>query len=101
MSSLIMAEGNLTKCDLTTCSFMDNMCFNRIDLMPGFIESGCAGNALGILVEVIAFLYAMLGLAIVCDDYLCVALERLCDVFMIREDVAGRLLWPLAPQHQK
>jgi len=31
----------------------------------------------------------MLGLAIVCDDYMCVALERLCDVFLIREDVAG------------
>lgn len=91
MSSLIMAEANLTKlkCDLTTCDFLDNMCLNHIDYMPGFFEPDCPGNALGILLEIFVFLYAMLGLAIVCDDYLCVALERLCDVFMIREDVAG------------
>ena len=84
-----LAEVNLTQCDVTTCDFIDNMCLNRIDTMPGYEEWGCALNTLGILLEVFIFLYAMLGLAIVCDDYLCVALERLCEVFMIREDVAG------------
>ena len=84
-----LAVVNLTKCDVTTCDFIDTMCLNRIDTMPGYVEWGCAANTLGILLEVFIFLYAMLGLAIVCDDYLCVALERLCEVFMIREDVAG------------
>ena len=84
-----LAVVNLTKCDVTTCDFIDTMCLNRIDTMPGYEEWGCAANTLGILLEVFIFLYAMLGLAIVCDDYLCVALERLCEVFMIREDVAG------------
>ena len=43
----------------------------------------------GILVEVILFVYAFFGLAIVCDDYLVPALETLCVRWEIREDVAG------------
>ena len=68
--------------------FVDNLCLNKLDLHVG-ADGNCKGNPLAILFEVFLFLYAMLGLAIVCDDYLCVALERLCDIFLIREDVAG------------
>ena len=43
----------------------------------------------GVLIEVILFIYAFFGLAIVCDDYLVPALETLCVRWAIREDVAG------------
>ena len=46
----------------------------------------------------------MLGLAIVCDDYLCVALEQYAMNTVIREDVAGATLMALssaAPGYSK
>jgi Ca2+/Na+ antiporter len=74
------------------CDFFENLCLGSIDLDrsdPLWEEQKCRANLGVLLFEVVLFSYAMLGLAIVCDDYLCVALERLCDTFMIREDVAG------------
>jgi hypothetical protein len=44
---------------------------------------------LGGLLEVFAMLVAFVGLAIVCDDHLVVALETLCVRWNVREDVAG------------
>ena len=44
---------------------------------------------LEIVVELIIFVYAFLGLAMVCDDYLVQSLETLCARWNIREDVAG------------
>eukprot|EP00605_Chrysophyceae_sp_TOSAG23-4_P002303 GSChrysophyteH1.ASY1.ANO1.2549.1 assembled CDS len=79
-------------CDVTSCDFLDDMCLNKIDQFSGNFslpEMPCEGRGIGLFFEVLLFLYAMLGLAIVCDDYMCVSLERLCDVWMIREDVAG------------
>lgn len=79
-------------CDVESCDLLENLCLNRVDTMAGeysLPNSPCQPLAGGILLEVFLFLYAMLALAIVCDDYLCVALERLCDEFLIREDVAG------------
>lgn len=79
-------------CDVDECDFIDNMCLNRLDLHPGTFSlpgNSCKGNTFGLIFELFLFAYAMLGLAIVCDDHLCVALERLCDELMIREDVAG------------
>lgn len=88
-STAVECEGT---CDSTTCDFIDNMCLNTVDTLPGdFLlpDTPCAGNLWGLLFEIVLFVYAMLGLGIVCDDYMCVALERMCDVWMIREDVAG------------
>jgi Ca2+/Na+ antiporter len=80
---------NDSLCVAGSCDFLDNMCLDKLDIVPGSIQPDCPGNTFGIVFEIFLFLYAMLGLAIVCDDYLCVALERLCDVYNIREDVAG------------
>ncbi len=80
-------------CDVDSCDFLDNMCLNKVDQYSGSFDLAagepCEGRAIGLLLEMFIFLYAMLGLAIVCDDYMCVSLERMCDVWMIREDVAG------------
>lgn len=46
-------------------------------------------SAAGILAEVLLFGYSFLGLAIVCDNHLVVALETLCLRWSLREDVAG------------
>ena len=80
-------------CDVSSCDFVGDLCLNRIDFAGGNFDrrtgESCAPDTWGVLFEILLFLYAMLGLAIVCDDHLCVALERLCDELMIREDVAG------------
>eukprot|EP01052_Picozoa_sp_SAG31_P040861 SAG31_NODE_6035_length_2199_cov_1.148095_1_plen_70_part_00 len=44
---------------------------------------------LGILLEVFMLLVSFVGLAIVCDDHMVVALETLCVRWNVREDVAG------------
>ena len=56
----------------------------------------CAGNAeegggllANPLVEVAAFAASFVGLAIVCDDHMVVALETLCVRWNVPEDVAG------------
>ncbi len=80
------------QCDTTSCDFMENCCLNRIDTYAGSFslpDVACQANGWGILFEIFVFLYAMLGLAVVCDDHMVVALERMCDVYKIREDVAG------------
>ena len=80
------------ECDITSCDVLENLCLNKIDTKPGSFslpDNPCQPFGGGILLEVFLFLYSMLGLAIVCDDYLCVALERLCEEFLIWEDVAG------------
>ena len=41
------------------------------------------------VLEFIILAYCFLGLAIVCDDYLAISLEVLCDRLNVREDVAG------------
>ena len=41
------------------------------------------------LFEVAVLLIAFVGLAIVCDDHMVVALETLCVRWNVREDVAG------------
>ena len=46
-------------------------------------------NWLGIIVEMIIFVYCFAGLAAVCDKFLVVSLETLCVRWGIREDVAG------------
>ena len=79
-------------CDNKECDFVANMCLNTIDMEGGYFNlpsHNCKPKGGGIFLEVFLFIYSMLGLAIVCDDYLCVALERLCEEFNIREDVAG------------
>jgi Ca2+/Na+ antiporter len=79
-------------CDVTTCDFLDNLCLNTIDLKGGDFslpDTPCEGSGWGIFFEILLFLWCMLGLAVVCDEHLCPSLERLCDVWMIREDVAG------------
>ena len=78
-------------CDISKeCSLFDNLCLNQIDIVSGqSAAESCVANTGAIIFEMVLFMYAMIGLAIVCDDYLCIALERLCDRFMIREDVAG------------
>lgn len=47
------------------------------------------GNGPGFVIELVAFVFCFLGLAIVCDDHLVKALEVLCVRSKIREDVAG------------
>lgn len=79
-------------CDNTSCHFLENFCLNKIDVYSGVFnlpDLRCQANGWGLLLEIVVFLYAMLGLAIVCDDHMVAALERVCDVYMIREDVAG------------
>ena len=88
-STKLIANVTKVSCVAEPCSFLDNMCLDNIDYIPNSFQPNCPGNSIGIFIEICMFLYAMLGLAIVCDDYLCVALERLCDVYNIREDVAG------------
>jgi K+-dependent Na+/Ca+ exchanger-like protein len=56
----------------------ENLCLDSIDWHP-----------LGIAFEVVLLLYAFLGLAIVCDEYLVPSLETLCLRWGVREDVAG------------
>lgn len=88
MSSLICGG----VCDVTSCDLLENLCLNQVDTVAGDFslpDNPCRPLSGGIILEVFLFLYSMLALAIVCDDYLCVALERLCDEFLIREDVAG------------
>jgi len=46
----------------------------------------------GIAIEVIMLLYAFIGLAIICDEYLVPSLETLCVRWNVREDVAGATL---------
>ena len=79
-------------CDNTSCDFLDDMCLNQIDTLAGDFslpDTPCRGSGMGLFFEIVLFLYAMLGLAIVCDDWMCMSLERMCDIWMIREDVAG------------
>jgi K+-dependent Na+/Ca+ exchanger-like protein len=47
------------------------------------------GTWWGVTIEVIVFLYSMLAIAIVADEYLVVSLETLCVRWHVREDVAG------------
>ena len=79
-------------CDNTSCDFLDDMCLNKLDTLSGDFSlpaTPCRGSGIGLFAEIILFLFAMLGLAIVCDDWMCMSLERMCDIWMIREDVAG------------
>jgi len=79
-------------CDNTSCDFLENFCLNKVDVFSGLFQLPdlrCQANGWGVLLEIFIFLYSMLGLAIVCDDHMVAALERVCDVYMIREDVAG------------
>jgi sodium/potassium/calcium exchanger 3 len=62
------------------CNFLSDMCL-------GGLESSQLGWA--VVLEVCVFLYAFVGLAIVCDDYLVMSLERVCERLHVREDVAG------------
>jgi Ca2+/Na+ antiporter len=80
------------ECDVDSCDFLEDMCLNKIDMKSGDFSlphEPCQPTGGGMFLEVFLFFYSMLALAIVCDDYLCVALERLCEEFLIREDVAG------------
>merc|ERR1719379_2756036 len=43
----------------------------------------------GVLLQIITLLYCFMGLAIICDDHLVPALDTLCYVWGIPEDVAG------------
>uniref|UniRef100_A0A672P4T8 Solute carrier family 24 member 4 n=1 Tax=Sinocyclocheilus grahami TaxID=75366 RepID=A0A672P4T8_SINGR len=43
----------------------------------------------GVLLHIIAALYMFLALAIVCDDYFVMSLEKICEKLNLSEDVAG------------
>ena len=62
------------------CNFLSDMCL-------GGLEDSAFGWALAL--EVFLFAYAFVGLAIICDDYLVMSLERVCEKLHVREDVAG------------
>ena len=62
------------------CNFLSDMCLSSIDHDANFWA---------ILLELILFCYAFVGLAIVCDDYLVMSLEVVCERLNVREDVAG------------
>ena len=57
---------------------LSTLCLDHVDSDVG-----------GVLFEIVLFGYCFLALAIVCDEYLVVALETLCIRWSIREDVAG------------
>lgn len=61
------------------------MCEDPSSLCLSSIDSSFAGQ----LFELALFLYAFVGLAIVCDQYLVASLETLCVRWNVREDVAG------------
>lgn len=56
------------------CDFFETLCLDKID-----------HSFWGVLLEIILFLYAFGGLAIVCDEYLVVSLETFCVRFNVRE----------------
>jgi Ca2+/Na+ antiporter len=56
----------------------ENLCLDVID-----------GHLWGVAFEVILLLYSFIGVAIVADNHLVVALETLCVRWDVREDVAG------------
>lgn len=62
------------------CDFLDDMCLSNL------AEGAPVWT---FILELVLFAYGFIGLAIVCDDYLVLALERICEEFQIREDVAG------------
>ena len=43
----------------------------------------------GVLLYSFVMLYSFVGLAILCDDYFCESLEKICDALRLSEDVAG------------
>jgi len=61
-----------------SCEILETLCLEKIDDKPW-----------GVALEIVIFAYCFLGLAIVCDAHLMVALETLCLRWWIREDVAG------------
>eukprot|EP00928_Gymnodinium_smaydae_P029110 TRINITY_DN22016_c0_g2_i1.p1 TRINITY_DN22016_c0_g2~~TRINITY_DN22016_c0_g2_i1.p1 ORF type:complete len:476 (-),score=65.32 TRINITY_DN22016_c0_g2_i1:103-1530(-) len=57
---------------------LETLCLELID-----------SNWLGILFELLLYLFCFLGLSIICDDHLVPSLETLCSRWSISEDVAG------------
>ena len=60
------------------CEDVEDLCLDSID-----------GTAYGVGFEIILFLYAFVGIAVVADEHLTTALETLCHRWQIPEDVAG------------
>jgi len=52
-------------------------------------------HPLGILLEILIFIYCFCALAIICDSYLVCSLETFCVRWKIREDVAGATILAL------
>ena len=57
--------------------------------MRSMCLSGATNEWYGIMVEILIIIYAFVGIALVCDDYLVISLETLCDKWNVREDIAG------------
>jgi len=47
------------------------------------------GTVWGVFLQFIVLFYSFIGLAVICDDHLCPALDTLCEKWQISEDVAG------------
>ena len=70
--------GGLAGCD--TIAILESLCLdNAYDIIGPYLY----------VIEALVIIYSFCGLAMVCDDYLAVSLETLCDRWDVREDVAG------------
>uniref|UniRef100_A0A671L202 Sodium/potassium/calcium exchanger 4-like n=1 Tax=Sinocyclocheilus anshuiensis TaxID=1608454 RepID=A0A671L202_9TELE len=56
---------------------------------PDDIFTNAERKSGGVLLHIIAALYMFLALAIVCDDYFVMSLEKICEKLNLSEDVAG------------
>jgi len=73
------SNSSLLSSSPTTCEApLQTMC---LELLPN--------NIWKYLLEAFVIVYSFFGLAIVCDDHLCHALDTLCERYDVREDVAG------------
>ena len=75
-----MSTTNLLSVNATSCEWLSDMCLTNLEDSHYYIA---------LLIEILMFAYAFVGLAIVCDDYLVMSLEQVCERLHVREDVAG------------
>uniref|UniRef100_A0A8C1VGV7 Solute carrier family 24 member 4b n=1 Tax=Cyprinus carpio TaxID=7962 RepID=A0A8C1VGV7_CYPCA len=63
--------------------------FTAIREFPDDIFTNAERKSGAVLLHIIAALYMFLALAIVCDDYFVMSLEKICEKLNLSEDVAG------------
>uniref|UniRef100_A0A672SA55 Solute carrier family 24 member 4 n=1 Tax=Sinocyclocheilus grahami TaxID=75366 RepID=A0A672SA55_SINGR len=63
--------------------------FTAIREFPDDIFTNAERKSGAVLLHIIAALYMFLALAIVCDDYFVMCLEKICEKLNLSEDVAG------------